>query len=204
MKIERLVVGQLETNCYLVWDQESSQGVIIDPGDAADLIINKIRDFDFQPQLILATHGHVDHLLAAEELRLAFKIPFLLHPNDLFLLKKIPASARYWLGIKAVLTPKVDQLIKEGDLIRFGQESLKVIETPGHSPGSVCFYRKGVLFSGDTLFYQSVGRTDFSYGSSTQLQNSIKKLFCLPEKTTVYPGHGPVTTIEAEKESFGL
>jgi len=201
MKIEHLVVGLLATNCYLVWDKESREAIIIDPGDGGDYIINKIQDFELKPKLIVATHGHVDHIMAVTEIKLTFEIPFLMHQGDQFLIKRTKPSARYWFGIEADPPPKVDKFIKEGDLIRFGKEKLKVIETPGHSPGGVALFGKHptLLFSGDTLFRQGIGRYDFSYASKEDLFASIKKLLKLPDKTKVYPGHGEETTIREEK-----
>ena len=202
MKIECLVVGQLQTNCYLVWDEESKEAIIIDPADDGDYIIQKIQDFQLKPILIANTHGHVDHVLAITELKLAFQIPFLMNKKDLFLLKEMKSSARYWFEMNEVgPIPEVDRFIKEGDEVKLGQEKLKVIETPGHSPGGVSFYSReaGVLFSGDTLFKQGIGRYDFSYASKEDLFKSIKKLLKLPEKTVVYPGHGQETVIKEEK-----
>jgi hydroxyacylglutathione hydrolase len=202
MKIEKLVVGQLQTNCYLVWDEENGEGIIIDPGDDGDYLIRRIQDLEIKPKLIVATHGHFDHVLAATELKLAFKIPFLMHRADLPVLKRIQSSARYWLGIEIDPPPTVDQNIKEGDWLKFGQEKLRVIATPGHSPGGVALYNRGesILFSGDTLFKQGVGRTDLSYSSEKDLTKSLKKLLKLPSETIVYPGHGLETTIGEEKE----
>lgn len=201
MRIERLVVGQLATNCYLVWDEKTQEAIIIDPGDAADFIIRKIQDFNLKPKLIIVTHGHFDHVLAAAELKLVFQVPFLMNKKDLAILKRMKESTRYFTGIIPDLPPpRVDKFIKEGDIIKFGKENLKVIETPGHSPGGVALYNRGegVLFSGDTLFQQGVGRTDFSYASEKDLIKSIKKLFKLPPQTKVYPGHGEETTIGEE------
>lgn len=203
MKVEKLAVGQLQTNCYLVWDEESGEGIIIDPGDDGDYIIRRIQDLGVKPKLIVTTHGHFDHVLAVTELKLAFKIPFLMHRADLPLLKRTKQSAKYWLGIEVdPPPPKVDQYIEEGDWIKFGREKLKVIESPGHSPGGVGLYDRkgGVLFSGDTLFKQGVGRTDLSYSSEEDLIKSLKKLSKLPSETIVYPGHGPETTIGEEKK----
>jgi len=201
MEIEKLIVGQLQTNCYLVWDKKTREGIIIDPGDDAEYIISRIKDLEIKPQMILATHGHFDHVLAVLELKLAFKIPFLLHRKDLFLVKKAVSSAKFFAGNREALTPLTDKFIKEGKIISFGKnERLKVIETPGHSPGGVAFLGRGVVFSGDTLFKQGVGRTDFSYCSQAGLIDSIKnKLFKLPDETIVYPGHGEETTIGEEK-----
>lgn len=236
VETEKLVVGQLQTNCYLVWDQESQEGIVVDPGDDGDYIIRRIQDLKIKPKLIAATHGHFDHVLAATELKLAFEIPFLMNRFDLPLLKKIKESAGHWLGIEVDPPPEVDRFIKEGDWVEFGKGKLKVIELPGHSPGGVGLYTGsakhlrgglmdssdgesetvssherglvdflgggGVLFSGDTLFHQGVGRTDLSYSSPEDLQKSLEKIFKLPGKTIVYSGHGPKTTIGEEKKHY--
>lgn len=205
MEIERLIVGQLQTNCYLVSCPKTGEAVIIDPGDDGDFISRKILDFKLKPKLILATHGHFDHLLAVMELKLAFNIPLLMHKNDLFLLKRAKGTAEYFLGYPADPVPTADRYLKEGNIITFGKEKLGVIETPGHTPGGVSFYgatgspQAGALFSGDTLFCQGMGRTDFSYCSYEDLMKSLKKLFKLPAKTFVYPGHGPETNLAAER-----
>jgi len=204
MEIERLIVGQLQTNCYLVWDKETKKGLIIDPGDDAEYILNRIKDLEIKPEMILATHGHFDHVLGVFELKMALKIPFLIHQEDLFLLKRADKTAGYFRGIKDGFVPSADGFLKENEKISFGQNSqLKVIETPGHSPGGVAFFSRGVVFSGDTLFKQGVGRTDFSYCSQADLIDSIKnKLFKLPDKTIIYPGHGEKTTIGEEKRNY--
>jgi len=204
MEIEKLVVGQLQTNCYLIFDQKSRKTIIIDPGDDADFIIQKIKDLELKPEFILATHGHFDHVLAVLELKLAFKIPFLLHKDDLFLVKRAVATSDYFVGDTQGFNPYPDKFIKEKDIISVNKNLfLKVIETPGHSPGGVSFYSRGVIFTGDTLFASGVGRTDYNYCSSTDLEKSIKeKLFKLPDETKVYSGHGPKTTIGIEKDNF--
>jgi glyoxylase-like metal-dependent hydrolase (beta-lactamase superfamily II) len=204
MKVEKLRVGQLQSNCYLVWDSQTKQGVIIDPGDDADFILRRVNDLEIKPLFILATHGHFDHVMAIGELKLALQIPFLISEKDLFLIKRTVPTASFFTGERGVLTPKIDRFLKEGEEIIFGQEGqLKVIFTPGHSPGGVAFYGGGVLFSGDTLFAQDIGRTDLSYSSHQDLLDSIEnKLFKLPDETIVYPGHGEQTTIEQEKENL--
>ena len=204
MEIEKLIVGQLQTNCYLVWDKTTGEGVIIDPGDDAEYILNRIRDLGIEPKMILATHGHFDHVLAVLELKTALKIPFLINEKDLFLLKRAVGAAKFFTGDKDALKPLVDKFIKEDDVISFGEkEQLGVVETPGHSPGGVVFYNRGVVFTGDTLFKQGMGTTQYSYCSETALLNSIKnKLFKLPDETIVYPGHGEETTIGEEKILF--
>lgn len=185
-----MIVGQLQTNCYLVWCQQTRKTLIIDPGDDADFIINKIRDLDLAPVGIVVTHGHFDHVLAVEELRLAFGIPFAMHRTDLCIMRKSVKTSG--------LVPKPDKFIKEGEWVKFGREKLKVIETPGHTPGSISLYCKkdSFVFVGDLIFsHGGVGRTDFSYSSQKKLERSIKKLLVLPDNTVVYPGHGKQTTI---------
>ena len=196
MKIKTLVVGQLSTNCYLVYDEKDGEAIIIDPGDAGDYLAQQVLELKLLPQAIVATHGHFDHLLAAEELKLIFDVPFLIHRADLFLVKRVGDSAKYFLGVRPELVVKPERFIKEDDEIIFGKERLKVLETPGHTPGGICLYGKGVLFSGDTLFSGGVGRTDFAYSSNSDLQKSLEKLRKLPPDTVVYPGHGPSTRLD--------
>ena len=206
IKVECLVVGQLQTNCYLVWEEETQEGVIIDPGDDAEYILNRVKDLEIKPLFILATHGHFDHVLAVLELRTALKIPFLINEKDLFLLKRAVSSAKFFTGEKEPLKPIVDKFIKENDIISFGKKGkLKVIDSPGHSPGGVVFENRGVVFSGDTLFKQGIGTTQYSYCFQFDLLSSIKnKLFKLPDETIVYPGHGEETTIGEEKRNFSF
>jgi glyoxylase-like metal-dependent hydrolase (beta-lactamase superfamily II) len=201
MVIEKLIVGQLTTNCYLVWNN-SREVLIIDPGDDAGYIISKILDLKLVPKLILATHGHFDHVIAVTELKLAFNIPFLLAKKDLFLIKEVPQSAEYFVGFKADPVTLPDKFLKNDEIIKIGDIKLKVIGTPGHTPGGICLLGSGVLFSGDTLFADSVGRCDFHYGSQQLLNESLRKILKLPESTVVYPGHGEETTIKKVKQWF--
>lgn len=199
MVIHRFRVGQLKTNCYLVVCPQTSEGIIVDPGDEGSFISEKILALKIKPKLIIATHGHFDHLIAAEELRLNFKIPLFIHQEDLFLLKKARQSARYWLGTREVfLVPKEVKFVKEGEKIEFGQEELEVIHTPGHTPGSIALFNRTeeILFSGDLIFARGVGRADFSYSSPEDLGVSLKKLLSLPPQTRVYPGHGEKFILE--------
>lgn len=199
MRIEKLVVGTLSTNCYLVWEERTRKTLIIDPGDDGGFIIQKIQDLMLTPQNIIVTHGHFDHVLAATELKLAFTIPFLINQADLFLLRQAQQSAKHFLGIDVDPPAEPNKFVKRGNLIKIGQEELKVLETPGHTPGGISLLGKGIIFTGDTLFAEGFGRTDFSYSSKENLQKSLVKLFKLPGKTVVYPGHGEETTIEIVK-----
>jgi glyoxylase-like metal-dependent hydrolase (beta-lactamase superfamily II) len=194
MEIKTFVLGELETNCYLVWDKKTKEGLIIDPADEANFLSEQVLELGVKPLYLLATHGHFDHLLAAYELGLAFKIPLLLHQNDLPLVKRMVPSATWWLKRRIwERPPEKINFVKEGDLIKLGNMVLEVIHTPGHSPGGICLYgrKEKVLFTGDTLFAEGmVGRTDLSYSSGEALKESLKKLARLPAGTIIYPGHG--------------
>ncbi|MEK7657579.1 MAG: MBL fold metallo-hydrolase [Patescibacteria group bacterium] len=205
MKIEILQLGQLQTNCYIA--HCGGEAIIIDPADEAEFIAEKIQRLNLKPSAILATHGHFDHILAAGELQMLLNIPFYIHPADEFLLKEMNSSASFWLKNKFNYPlPRAIEFIKKEFSIKFGGCRLKVIETPGHTPGSVCFLSEDVIFSGDTLFKNGVGRTDFSYSDKTQLEKSLEKIFRLPAgrhglpaETIIYSGHGEETTIKDEK-----
>jgi len=197
MDISKFIVGQLRANCYLV--KSGNDAIVIDSGDDGQFLSEKILAENLKIRAILATHGHFDHVLAAEELKMNFKAPFLISRKDEFILKKARKSAVYWTGVDLGLDPaRVDKFLQKGDKIRFGKEYLEVIETPGHTPGSVCFYSKKnkVLFSGDTVFKDGFGRTDFSYSSQEKLIESVKKLSKLSGGIVVYPGHGEKTTLK--------
>jgi hydroxyacylglutathione hydrolase len=203
LKVRTLRVGQLATNCYLVSDNQSA--IIIDPGDDADYIIQKINDLDLIPTKIIATHAHFDHIMAVNELKEAYNIPFLLHKSDVPLLKWMRQSALHFTKVDPGPAPKVDKFLKDKEELKTGNSKLtrpagglKIIHTPGHTPGGIVLYsnKVGVAFVGDTIFARGrVGRTDFPYCSKNDLQKSTRKLLKLPAKTICYPGHGPKTTI---------
>lgn len=199
MVVDKLVVGSLQTNCYLYWDEETTDLFIIDPGDDGDFIIQKILSLNLKPKLIIATHGHFDHVLAVTELKLAFNIPFLLHKDDLFLYQRASKTNTFFTKTQSDPVMPVDRFIKEGDKISVGRLTLDVRETPGHTPGSISLLGKGIVFSGDTIFARGIGQTDYSYSSKKDLDLSIKKLLRLPPQTIIYPGHGETTLIEEEK-----
>ena len=199
IKIEPLIVGPLASNCYILWDKELKIGIIIDPGDDAKCILKTVKNLGIKITCIVVTHGHFDHVGAVAEIKKELKIDFLAHRDDLFFIKDSKESARRW-GIDISQSPDPDRFIEDGDKIKFGNFELSVIHTPGHSPGGVSFLIDKMLFSGDTLFQGSIGRTDFRKGSYQDLENSIKaKLYKLPDETIVYTGHGPITTIGDEK-----
>ena len=185
MEIIPLRVGSLATNCYLV--SSNDQCIIIDPGDDADFISSTIIEKKLKPLSVLLTHGHFDHCLACFELKLNFNIPIFLHSSDFFLYKRSSSSALHWTGIKSLRLPNPEPYPK--DQVSFGDETLDIITTPGHTPGSVCLKSGKSLFTGDTLFAEGVGRTDYAYSNQQLLIKSLKKILQLPPDTVIYPGH---------------
>jgi len=198
-EVETLIVGPLCSNCYIVWDEKEKLGVIIDPGDDAEIIIDRVNELGIKIKFILATHGHFDHVGGVAKLRKNLQTVFLAHEGDFFFIEDGENAAKRW-GIAIDKPPKPDRFIKDGEKIKFGEFELEVLHTPGHSPGGVSFLYDRMLFGGDTLFQGSIGRTDFRKGSFEDLSNSIKtRLYTLPDDTIVYTGHGPITTIGDEK-----
>ena len=202
-EILTLTLGGLDTNCYLVWCPNTLETIIIDPADEGGFISEKILELKLKPLCMVFTHGHFDHVLGSLELRLNFDIPIFLHKNDHFLIKQAQSSAQYWLKKEEVApVPSQVSFIKEGKTLDFGSCQLKIIETPGHTPGSISLVSSGkkeIIFTGDTLFKDGVGRTDFKYSKPLDMEKSLQKLFSYPKETLCYPGHGDVTTITNEK-----
>ncbi len=199
LSVELLAVGPLMTNCYIAWDEGTREGVIIDPGEDADVILAKVKALGIEIKLILATHCHFDHIGAMAPLKRAIDAEFLAHEGDLFFVEDGKASARKW-GFDIEQPPLPDRYIEDGDKIAVGNFTLEVLHTPGHSPGGVSFLHEKMVFAGDCLFQGSIGRTDFRMGSLEELTESIRKrLYTLPDNTIVYTGHGPITTIGEEK-----
>jgi glyoxylase-like metal-dependent hydrolase (beta-lactamase superfamily II) len=203
MEILSFSLGALQANCYLVVD-EQNRCLVIDPGDEAGFILEEIQRKNLQPMAILATHGHFDHVMAAGEIEYSFNVPFYINEKDRFLLDRVEETAEYFLNYKPAILPiKNIKNLSIKNSLKIKNWSFKIIFTPGHTPGSVCFYfeKEKILFSGDTLFKEAIGRYDFSYSSKKDLDNSLKKLLQLPQDIVVYPGHGETTTI-AEARSF--
>ena len=197
-KLHTLVVGRLQTNCYII--QSDSTGLIIDPGDEPERILRFLSDLAVKPNQIIATHTHFDHVLGVDTIRAKLKIPFLIHHDDLSMLESMQSRVRQIMGFSVPPPPKVDQFLEDGQTIEFGHDKVKVIHTPGHSPGSISLAGQGFVISGDALFNQSIGRTDLPGGDFDTLIRSItQRLFILDDDTIVYPGHGPETSIGDEK-----
>jgi len=201
MKYETLIVGPLETNCYLVYCQETLECAVVDPGAEAIRIFQLIAGKGLKPAVMLNTHGHVDHIGANKDIKEKFNIPLYIHSADSSLLEEVQQSEiGIFLGARD--SPSPDHFLNDGDKIKIGKSFLRVIHTPGHSPGSVSFLGDGFLLSGDTLFSGGVGRTDLPGGSWKEMENSIKnKILTMPDEMIILPGHGPSTTVGKEKSS---
>ncbi len=192
--IRTLTVGPLMTNCYVIVSE--GEAIVVDPGWDARRIVEELSGLKVVK--IVATHAHFDHVGAVEELRERTGAEFVMHRADVPLLELVEEQARHF-GL-SVKRPRPDGFVEEGDELKVGDTTFKVLHTPGHSPGSICLHQGLVLLSGDTLFNGSVGRTDFIGGSFEELERSIRtKIYTLDEKTLVYPGHGPITTVGIEK-----
>jgi glyoxylase-like metal-dependent hydrolase (beta-lactamase superfamily II) len=197
-KIHGMVVGRLQTNCYII--QSEHYGIIVDPGDEPERIIRFVKDLGLTPRLIVATHAHFDHVLGVERIRKELHLPFAINKEDLEILESMQARVRQFMGFNVPPPPQVDQFLAEGQSITVGQEAMTVLHTPGHSPGSISLAGDGYVFTGDALFNQSIGRTDLPGGDFDTLIHSItERLFNLDDDTVVYPGHGPETSIGDEK-----
>jgi glyoxylase-like metal-dependent hydrolase (beta-lactamase superfamily II) len=174
--------------------------MVIDPGDEPARILRFLNDITVKPIQIIATHTHFDHVLGVEAIRSALKIPFLIHRDDLSMLESMQSRVRQFMGLSVPPPPRVDQFLKDGESITVGKDTVKVIHTPGHSPGSISLVGQGFVLTGDALFNQSIGRTDLPGGDFNTLVRSItERLFSLDDDTIVYPGHGPETSIGDEK-----
>ncbi len=200
LQVEHLIVGPLESNCYIIWDEKVKQGAIIDPGDDAYLILKKVENLGLDIKYILATHGHFDHVGAVMEVKKELGAEFLAHKGDCFFLEDSKNAAMQW-GFNIEQPPNPDRTIEDNEIIKIGSFDLKVLHTPGHSPGGVSYLHNSIVFGGDTLFQGSIGRTDFRMGSFEELAKSIKtRLYTLPDDTVVFTGHGPATSIGFEKQ----
>lgn len=203
MKILKFSLGQLQANCYFLI--ENYECLIIDPGDDAPFILEQLQRKKLKLMGMLATHGHFDHVLAVGEIQQSIDIPLYINKKDQFLIDRIEETAKYFLGFKPVfIKPKnLKSVISNYLIANFG---LRIIKSPGHTPGSQSFYfpKEKVVFTGDTLFKGAIGRFDHSYCNKIHLRNSIVKLTNLPEKVKIFSGHGDESTIREEKNNLPL
>ena len=195
-----ITVGLLEENCYLYACPQTREAVILDPGDEAQRILETIQDLKLIPKYIINTHGHMDHICAIDEVSSVYPVPLAIHPADVALYSD-EFNALAFGRIPPLVKRRPDLLLQEGDTISFGTLILEVLHTPGHTPGSICLVSPShCVFSGDTLFYRGIGRTDLPGGNYAQIEQSIRnKLYTLEDELIVFPGHGQPTTIIEEK-----
>lgn len=199
MIIKDLTVGPIMANCFILGCDTTKEAVVIDPGDESNRILMALAGLKLKVKYIINTHGHFDHVGANKKIKDATGADLLIHSLDVPMLAHLSASASAW-GLQSDDSPPPDRTIKDGDEIKFGNIILKVIHTPGHTPGGISLYSDGFVFVGDTLFAGSIGRTDFPGGDFDTLISSIrKKLFVLGDDVRVFSGHGPETTIGDEK-----
>lgn len=212
LQIKSFCLGELQTNCYIAWCPITQHAIVIDPADSGDLISEFILHNDLNLTAIVLTHGHFDHCLGLLELSLNFAVPIFMHPKDMFLIKQAQKSAQHWLKHSVDPVPLPTAELADGQKITVGDQTLQVIITPGHTPGSVCLISHNidqifvdesqvypgtqVIFTGDTLFADSYPRTDFKYSSVLELRDSWNKLEALPKETTILPGHGRSVVLE--------
>lgn len=201
LSVEGFCVGPLQANCYLVWDPKCHQGVVVDPGMQSEPVLSEARSRDVSITAVVCTHGHFDHVHALAFFRDSLGCPVRIHAEDGPLLEGMAEQAAHF-GFPATAAPPPDIPIRDGERLPVGGCALQVLHTPGHTPGSVCLLGPGFVLTGDTLFAQSVGRTDLPGGSYERLMASIReKLLTLPDVTVVHPGHGPSTSILHERRN---
>ncbi|CAN5502057.1 MBL fold metallo-hydrolase [soil metagenome] len=204
MIVKGLTVGLLQENCYILGCETTRQGVIIDPGDNARSILKIVAQQALNIEKIINTHAHFDHVMAVNAVHAATGAPFYLHKADLPILRDTPERVRLWLDMEVAPIHEPDEFLEHGQIITFGNQALEVRFTPGHAPGHVVFvhHASQQIFGGDTLFQGSIGRYDLPGADGPTLLQSIREqLLTLPDDYTIYPGHGPATTIGEERVS---
>lgn len=196
-------VGPLQCNCSILGDEQTHEAMVIDPGDQVEDVLRILESENLKLKQIVITHAHIDHVGGAMKLKAATGAPILMNQNDLPLLKMLDIQAA-WIGMRSPGTVEIDEPVSEGKILRIGSIEGGVLETPGHTEGSIClhFPQQQMLIAGDTLFAGSIGRTDLPGGSYEKILRSLhNQLLALPDETQVVPGHGPLTTIGHERES---
>ncbi len=201
MILEGFPVGPIQANCYIVGNEETKKGVVIDPGDEVERILNRLREHDLDVAYIINTHGHFDHVGGNKRLKEATGAKIAIHPEDAPYLDRLAQSAAVW-GMSAENSPPPDLFLSDGQILNVGGLTFKVLHTPGHSPGSISLVMEDaqLVFTGDLIFAGSIGRTDFPGGDYATLIRSVReKIFPLGDDFRILSGHGPVTTVGHEK-----
>lgn len=201
MKILQYPLGQMQANCYFILND--NQCLIIDPADDAPFILEELQRRNLKLAAMMATHGHFDHLMAAGEIQLSLKVPLYINFKDCFLLDRLSETAEYFLGHKLpIIKPSIIKDINTEKEFKLDNWEMKIIHSPGHTPGGSCFYfeKEKIVFAGDTLFKNGIGRYDFSYSNKKLLYQSINNILKLPSSTIIYSGHGEETTVEVVKK----
>jgi len=202
LMVRGIVVGVFAENCWIIGSRRTGEAIAIDPGDQAEDILHLAQDMELKIKVIANTHAHIDHILGVRGVQEATGAKFLLHPHELEIARGSVQAAVHLLGPPVEPPPEPDALLAEGDEVEVAGVKLKVIHTPGHTPGGVSFYTNGVVFSGDTLFRGSIGRTDMPGGDYGQEMSSIvDRLLELPDDTIVLPGHMQETKIGIERQA---
>ncbi len=200
VKVGRIVIGELQTNCYFLYHEDNAEAIVIDPADKGEQIYRKLKEAGFEIKAILLTHGHFDHILGVNKLKELTRAQIYAHIDEEKLLQDTVMNLTSWAGQETIVS--ADHLLQDKEILNIAGFKMQVISTPGHTKGSCSFYLEEdhILVSGDTMFEASVGRSDFPTGNERQLMHSIKEILLkLPDETIVYPGHGEATCIRDEK-----
>lgn len=198
MIIKNFVFPPIENNNYLIIDEQSKEAALIDCSYIDKTVLDELNEHQANLKYVLLTHGHFDHISGINDI--PFSVKVFMHKEDMEWVSEVN-SYLPMIGMPSMEVPAIDEFIKDGDIIKLGEIDIKVIHTPGHTQGGVCYYIDNALFSGDTIFKESVGRCDLPGGDFNQIVESIeKKIFTLPDDTIIYPGHGKITNVGWEKE----
>ncbi len=200
MKIETIIVGPLQVNCYILYDETTLQAMVVDPGDDGGVILKALKEKNLVTEYIVCTHAHFDHIGAVSLLRKKTGAKIVLSREDLEIYHNADKLALSW-GFAFVPPPAPDIYVGEGDVLTMGKNRFRVLETPGHSPGGICLMGEDIVLTGDTVFAGSIGRTDFHGGSLEAMKRSFSRIMSLPPETIILPGHGPRSTVKDEKET---
>lgn len=200
MNVTIFPLGELQANCYLL--EKDNHCLIVDPADSADFLTETIVSKGYVLDGMIATHGHFDHIMAAGELQINFSVPLYIHNDDNFLIDQLESTAQHFLSASPALLPISDKRSVHSGTLMIGNFDLTIMETPGHTPGSICIYipEEEILFTGDTLFYHAVGAWNHTYSSKEKVQQSVKKILAMNDGIRILPGHGQETSVYEEKE----